>query len=125
MKKNKLRSLFLLVMLLCFGILLMGFSTKTSKTQKDETLEVHFIDVGQGDCTLIKTGDHAMLIDAGDNDQGTKVQLYLKKQNVEKLDYAVCTHPEWMSFCIRFHVRRFLCRIIQRVTKPIENSVMF
>ncbi|MCI9060364.1 MAG: MBL fold metallo-hydrolase, partial [Lachnospiraceae bacterium] len=59
-----------------------------------ETLEVHFIDVGQGDATLIKQGDHAMLIDAGDNDKGTALQSYLQHQGVEHLDYAVGTHPD-------------------------------
>lgn len=59
-----------------------------------ESLEVHYIDVGQGSATLIKSGDHAMLIDAGDSDQGTKIQLYLTKQGVENLDYLVLTHPD-------------------------------
>lgn len=59
-----------------------------------EPLEVHYIDVGQGSATLIKSGDHAMLIDAGDSDQGTKIQLYLTKQGVENLDYLVLTHPD-------------------------------
>ena len=59
-----------------------------------EPLEVHYIDVGQGSATLIKSGDHAMLIDAGDSNQGTKIQLYLTKQGVENLDYLVLTHPD-------------------------------
>ena len=58
------------------------------------TLEVHFIDVGQGSATLIKCGEHAMLIDAGGNDKGTALQLYLKKQQVESLDYLVLTHAD-------------------------------
>lgn len=57
-------------------------------------LEVHFIDVGQGDATLIKADGQAMLIDAGENDKGTAVQLYLQKQGVDKLDYLVLTHPD-------------------------------
>lgn len=57
-------------------------------------LQVHFIDVGQGDSTLIICDSEAMLIDAGDNNQGTKIQNYLKKQNVESLKYVVCTHPD-------------------------------
>lgn len=57
-------------------------------------LEVHYIDVGQGDATLIKCGEHAMLIDAGNNYMGTKVQMYLDKQGVESLDYVVGTHPD-------------------------------
>ncbi len=56
--------------------------------------EIHFIDVGQGDATLIKCGEHAMLIDAGENDKGTTLQLYLKKQGIERLDYLILTHPD-------------------------------
>ena len=63
-------------------------------SQSDSDMEVHFIDVGQGDSTLIKVGEHAMLIDAGDNSEGTAVQSYLESQNVKKLDYAIGTHPD-------------------------------
>lgn len=57
-------------------------------------LEVHFLDVGQGDSTLVVCGEDAMLIDAGDNSQGTKIQNYLQKQEVEALKYVICTHPD-------------------------------
>ncbi|MCM1387460.1 MAG: MBL fold metallo-hydrolase [Bacillus sp. (in: Bacteria)] len=57
-------------------------------------MEVHFIDVGQGDCTLVKCGDSAMLIDTGDDTQGTTVQNYLQKQGITKLDYLILTHPD-------------------------------
>ena len=70
-------------------------AAKAPDTSKPEgTLEVHYIDVGQGDATLIKCGSHAMLIDGGNNDKGTTVQLYLKKQGVESLDYVIGTHPD-------------------------------
>lgn len=35
-----------------------------------------------------------MLIDAGDNDQGTKVQSYLEYLGISSLDYLVLTHPD-------------------------------
>lgn len=57
-------------------------------------LEIHFIDVGQGDATLIKCDGHSMLIDAGNNDKGTLVQNYLQHQGVETLDYVIGTHPD-------------------------------
>lgn len=57
-------------------------------------LEVHFIDVGQGDATLLKCGEAAMLIDVGDDSKGTAVQNYLEKQGIAKLDYLVLTHPD-------------------------------
>ena len=57
-------------------------------------LQVHFIDVGQGDSTLVICGSDAMLIDAGDNNKGTTVQLYLQNQSIENLTYLIGTHPD-------------------------------
>lgn len=57
-------------------------------------LTVHYIDVGQGDATLIECNEQYMLIDAGNNDKGTMVQNYLVKQGVETLDYVIGTHPD-------------------------------
>lgn len=59
-----------------------------------DLMEVHFLDVGQGDCTLIQCGDKAMLIDTSTSDQGTAIQNYLSKNGVEKLEYLVLTHPD-------------------------------
>lgn len=69
-------------------------TSSVTQTVDASGLEVHFIDVGQGDATLIKADGHAMLIDAGENDKGTAVQLYLQKQGVEQLDYLVLTHTD-------------------------------
>lgn len=57
-------------------------------------LEVHFIDVGQGDSILIKQGDHTMMIDFGNNNKGTYLQKYLNEQGITTLDYAIGTHPD-------------------------------
>lgn len=57
-------------------------------------LEVHFLNVGQGDATLIRCGDHAMLIDAGGEDDTEPVLNYiLNKQGLTELDYVIGTHP--------------------------------
>ncbi|MDE7176727.1 MAG: MBL fold metallo-hydrolase [Lachnospiraceae bacterium] len=66
----------------------------TAKTIDPQTMEVHFLDVGQGDSTLITCDGHAMLIDAGDDTKGTAIQNYLKKQNIKNLDYLILTHPD-------------------------------
>ena len=71
--------------------------TQTQSNQRKTTLqnlEVHFIDVGQGDATLIKCGDRSMLIDGGENDKGTLIQNYMNKQGVKSLDYFIVTHPD-------------------------------
>ena len=57
-------------------------------------LEVHFLDVGQGDATFLFCDGYSMLIDAGNNDKGTTVWSYLKEQGVERLDYVIGTHPD-------------------------------
>ena len=70
---------------------------ETSKDGDDSTsmaFSVHYIDVGQGDCTLVCCNGRSMLIDAGPNDKGTAIQMYLKKQGIEVLDYFVLTHPD-------------------------------
>lgn len=67
-----------------------GLSQKPASSAE---LSVHFIDVGQGDCTLVMCEGHNMLIDAGESDQGKKVVEYLKAQNISRLDYVIGTHP--------------------------------
>lgn len=61
---------------------------------ESQELQVHFINVGQGDATLVSCDGEYMLIDAGDNNQGTKIQAYLQKQGIKKLKYVVGTHPD-------------------------------
>ena len=56
------------------------------------TLEMHVIDVGQGDCILIRQGEHAMLVDCGEPECADEVVKYLKDHGIEYLDYFVCTH---------------------------------
>lgn len=61
--------------------------------ETDGVFSVHFIDVGQGDCTLIKTDKGNMLIDAGENGNETAILNYLNEQGVTELEYFVATHP--------------------------------
>ncbi len=55
--------------------------------------EVHFIDVGQGDSILIRTVDHAVLIDTGTNLSEDILCTYLAAGGVSKIDLLVLTHP--------------------------------
>lgn len=56
-------------------------------------IEMHVIDVGQGDSILIKSEKSALLIDAGPNSSQDKLVSYLKAQGIDKLDCLVLTHP--------------------------------
>lgn len=59
----------------------------------DGEASVHFIDVGQGNSTLLLGDSYAVLVDAGEWEAGEKIVDYLKACGVEKLDYVVATHP--------------------------------
>ncbi len=69
-------------------------AAESPEPEQTSGMTVHFIDVGQGDSTLIVCDGEAMLIDAGDNDKGTAVQLYLIKQQIGSLKYVIGTHPD-------------------------------
>lgn len=60
---------------------------------EDIGLTVSFIDVGQGDSTLIECGEEAMLIDAGLYGERNAVCSYLSNRDIESLNYCVATHP--------------------------------
>lgn len=58
-----------------------------------DEIAVHYLDVGQGDCVLIKTPDKNVLIDCGEESESDYVISYLKDFDVERLDYVIITHP--------------------------------
>lgn len=56
-------------------------------------LTVHYIDVGQGDSTLLEFDGFSMLIDAGNWNSKEAVD-YLKQQEIKDIDIVVGTHPD-------------------------------
>ena len=71
--------------------------TTTSGEQQrkivDGELQMHTIDVGQGDSILICQGNKTMLIDCGTKANGSKVVQYLENLGITKIDILVGTHP--------------------------------
>lgn len=78
-----------LAALLFVGLGLAACSTPA----QGQSLELHFIDVGQGDAVLIQspTGQN-VLIDGGRRDDDALT--YLQSAGVESLDLVVATHPD-------------------------------
>ncbi|MEG1581674.1 MAG: MBL fold metallo-hydrolase [Clostridia bacterium] len=69
----------------------------SSKIINSEPFSLHYIDVGQADCSLIVLPDgKKMLIDAGDRtiESKNKVKEYLKNKNITIIDYLVLTHSD-------------------------------
>ncbi len=67
-------------------------NSPASNTAEGQLLTAHFIDVGQGDCTLFISGDETMLIDCGEREYADTVINDLKSYGVNELDYVVVTH---------------------------------
>ena len=59
----------------------------------NDDLEIHFIDVGQADCTLIRVNNKYVLIDAGNRLDGKKLVEYFKSKNINTFEYVIATHP--------------------------------
>ncbi|MCI8512094.1 MAG: MBL fold metallo-hydrolase [Lachnospiraceae bacterium] len=91
---KRITNLIWVVFALLIGLSSNSITSIASNANSPDKMEVHFIDVGQGDTTLITCGGHAMLIDAGDETKGTAIQNYLQKQQIKELDYLILTHPD-------------------------------
>ncbi len=91
LKKYKLKILVIFVILIIANVSIFNLFTKK--------LQIYFIDVGQGDCTLIKTlGGKNILIDGGGSefgsfDVGKQILLpYLLDRGITKIDYLMISH---------------------------------
>ncbi len=63
------------------------------KPEIDKGSYVRFVDVGQGDCTLIQSDGKLMLIDAGDESHAMTVYRYIRRLGFDKIDTVIITHP--------------------------------
>ena len=87
-------------------------------------MEVHFLDVGNADCILVRQGDNNLLIDAAERSNGEQIIRYLEQQGVQKLDLVVATHPHadhigGMAEVIeRFAVDRFVMSFMSEKATP-------
>lgn len=87
---KKLTALILALLLLCGCTL--PESAPSETLSENETLTIHFIDVGQADCALLECGGEYLLIDGGNKADSDLVVTYLQQQGVSELSAVVCTH---------------------------------
>lgn len=96
-KKRKKKALRLLLILLIIAAValysLLHFRKPQNTLPAEDKLSVHFIDVGQGDCTFIAANGSTMLIDCGEYEYSAKVVDYLRGLGVKRLDCIIATHP--------------------------------
>ena len=104
LKRILLGILLLIILALCiFSVIVPPASWKyyvglpqVTSAQEGE-LRVHFLDVGQGDCTLVELPDgKVMLIDGGDGSGASNKNLlrHLNALKIEVIDYLIVTHTD-------------------------------
>lgn len=65
------------------------------KNKGSNDFDVHYIDVGQGDSTLlVLPNNKTILIDSGDEQHANKLISYIRAKGIKKLDLVVVTHPD-------------------------------
>lgn len=76
----------------CMAVAQSGLTGTAKKS--DGQLALHFINVGQADCTLIMlpTGEN-VLVDAGNREDKDYILSYLNNLGVKHIDAAIATHP--------------------------------
>ncbi len=63
--------------------------------RKDGELRIHYLDVGQGDCTLIELPDDKVVMIDGGNDGSAKAILrYLNALDIKTIDCLLLTHAD-------------------------------
>ena len=98
-KKSKRKSTLIIILIIIVAVALYLYDKGIIFPQKsafvpDGSAYVHFIDVGQGDCSLLIADDGStMLIDCGEAEYSADVLSYLDSLGITRLDYVMATHP--------------------------------
>ena len=58
-----------------------------------DKMYVSFIDVGQGNCTLLRCGGKAILVDSGEVGAAQTVINYIKNLGIDEINCVLVTHP--------------------------------
>lgn len=93
------------------------------------TMAVNYIDVGQGDATLIRVNGKNLLIDAGPNKSSDQLVSYIKNLGVTTIDYVIATHPHedhiggMDEIFYEFEIKNFLAPKVEHTTKTFEKMM--
>ena len=93
MKKLLAFCLLILTLLTCLCGCANTTLSDTAIAPEDAGLIVHYIDIGQGDSTLLQSDGKFALIDGGEYNESTNLISYLSSQGVKELEFIISTHP--------------------------------
>lgn len=88
------RKIRVIVLVLCLSLAIISCRNQITSSDKsdDGRMYVDFIDVGKGDCILIRSGGKTFLIDTGYEETVDTVVQYLRTREVSQIDGMILTH---------------------------------
>ncbi|MDE6659178.1 MAG: MBL fold metallo-hydrolase [Eubacterium sp.] len=99
--------------------------------QKEDTIVVNFLDVGQGDSEFIQLPNgKCMLIDASVSEASGKIIDFISALGYSKIDYLVATHPHadhiggMKAVVERFDIGEIYMPKVSTNTKTYENLLL-
>lgn len=132
-KKKVNKYLFYIVLLLSFfAYLYISYGDNSHNPinlSKDELkgIKITYFDVGQADSILIQTNNENMLIDAGNNSDGSNLVAYLKNEEINNFKYVVGTHAHedhvggMDDIIYNFNIEHFYMPDVISTTKTFED----
>ncbi|NLI89990.1 MAG: MBL fold metallo-hydrolase [Epulopiscium sp.] len=97
----------------------------------DGEMQVHFLDVGQGDSALIICPNgESILIDGGEKKYGDYIVDYLNKLGIEDIDVVIATHPHsdhiggLITVFENFNIKSVYTPRVTHTTKTYEEFVL-
>lgn len=101
-----------------------------SSNVNSNIMNVHYIDVGQGDSILIQVNNKNLLMDAGPSQSQDDLVAYIKNLGIKNLDYIIATHPHedhigGMAKVIKsFNIGKFYAPNVIHNSNSFENMVL-
>ena len=95
----------------------------------DGYLEVHYLDVDQGDAIYIKVNDYDILIDSGPKSQCEHLMSQLRNLNIDDFEMVIATHPHedhiggMLSVFNTYKVKAFYMPNVTNTTMAFENMI--
>ena len=101
----------------------------SNSTVVEGTMEVSYLDVGQGDSAYIRVNDFDILIDAGPKSDSDRLLEQLKAKNIDDFEMIIATHPHedhiggMADVFQQYDVESFYMPSVTHTTKTFENMV--
>lgn len=86
------------ILTICFEKIANSLNSDYQNPVICDDLQVHFVDVGQGDGTVIINKDKVIVIDTGPMIHKFKMKNYLKSLGVKRINALIITHPHQDHF---------------------------